>query len=86
MSPLKVITLLALAFGAGYMIGNSSNDELKGMIDNVIEKFERGSEKVKSLVVELIDTSEEMDSDELKANLEKLVSYAMEKVDEFTGE
>lgn len=68
------------------MIGNSSNDDLKKMIDNIIGKFEKGSEKVKSLVLEFVESSEDMDSDLLKANLEKLVSYAMEKIDEFSGE
>lgn len=64
------------------MVGNSSNDELKDMIDNVIKKFEKGSEKVKSLVMDLIESSEERDPDVVKANIDKLLSYAMDKIDE----
>lgn len=67
------------------MIGNSSNDELKKLINNFIDKFEKGSEKMKTLVMELIETTEDMNPDILKANIEKIISYAIEKVDEFSN-
>lgn len=67
------------------MIGNSSNDELKKLINNFIDKFEKGSEKMKTLVMELIETTEDMNPDILKANIEKIISYAVEKVDEFSN-
>ena len=37
MQSLKVLALISLAFGAGYVIGHSDNDELKGIIDNIID-------------------------------------------------
>ena len=81
MQSLKVLALISLAFGAGYVIGHSDNDELKGIIDNIIDKVKNSSQDAKAYINKILETSEEMTSDELKANYEKLLSLAMEQME-----
>ena len=80
-SAFKLGGLLFFLFGLGYKIGNSDADELKEQIDNVIEFFETKGEKAVELVKEFLENTEDMSSDEIKANIEKFLSQAVKKLD-----
>jgi hypothetical protein len=81
-SGLKLLSIMALVFGAGYRIGNSSADELKHDIDSILDFFSNYGEKTVNLIKEFLDNTEEMSSDEIKANVEKILSQAVKKIDQ----
>ena len=80
-SGFKLTGLLVLLLGLGYKIGNSSSNELKDAIDKIIKYAETYGEKTVAMVKDFIDNSENLSSDEIKANIEKFLSTVMKKVD-----
>jgi predicted PurR-regulated permease PerM len=81
-SGVKLLSILALAFGAGYRIGNSSADELKDRIDSILDFFSNYGDKTVNLIKDFLDNTEEMSSDEIKANVEKILTQAVKKIDQ----
>jgi L-cysteine desulfidase len=81
-SAFKLSGLFLLLLGLGYKIGNSSSDELKESIDKIIDYVEEYGEKAVTMIKDFIDNSENISSDEIKANIEKFVSTLMKRVDE----
>ena len=73
--------LLIAVFAIGYKIGNSTNDELKKTIDKFINFANEHGEKIKGLIGEFLASTEDMSSDEIKANIEKIMSTAVKKMD-----
>jgi uncharacterized protein YwgA len=84
-SPTKVALLLIAVFGIGYTVGNSDEDKLKLDIDNIINQFSNNVVKLKEFIIALIETTEDIDSDELRINFERVISYAQEKIDKIEG-
>ena len=78
---LNFFATMAIVFSIGYKIGNSSNDELKNTIDKFIDFLQNYGDKAKVLIKNFIESSEGMSSDEIKANVEKIMSTTMKKID-----
>ena len=72
---------LAIVFSIGYKLGKSSNKELKETIDKFIDFLQTHGERAKKLIKEFIESSEGMSSDEIKANIEKIMTTAVSKID-----
>jgi hypothetical protein len=81
-SPAKIAVLLIAVFGIGYTLGNSNEDQLKKDIDKIIANFGNNVLKIKEFIIALIDTTADIDSDELRINFERLIVYAQQKIDE----
>ena len=78
---LNFFVTMAIVFSIGYKIGKSSNEEIKETIDKFLDFLHNYGEKAKDLIQEFIESSEGMSSDEIKANIEKIMSTAVKKID-----
>jgi len=79
-----VTTLFAslISFSAGVVIGASEESKARMVIEDWIEASKTSGNDVKHLIVEAIDSLEGVDSDELKANVSKIISILKEKLEE----
>jgi formate dehydrogenase maturation protein FdhE len=76
----KLLTMIVFAFGVGYKIGQSDADDIKNHLDKFFNFIENEGSRALLVVRELIEKVETMSSEEIKVNIEKLLSDAIRKV------
>ncbi len=80
---IKAIGLLGIGFIFGYSLGDANNDEkVKENFEKFILKLKESGEDVLSILVNVLNNIEGIDTDEIKINVEKLIELTKEKIEE----
>ncbi|AHK22189.1 hypothetical protein [Candidatus Hepatoplasma crinochetorum] len=78
---IKDLTIFSLGFISGFLV-SSYNEETKEVIEYLFDKGKKYYEDLKNIIYESIKNIEELDSDWIKLNYDKIVIFLKDKLKE----
>lgn len=78
---IKDLTIFSLGFISGFLV-SSYNEETKEVIEYLFDKGKKYYEDLKNIIYESIKNIEELDSDWVKLNYDKIVIFLKDKLKE----
>lgn len=79
---LKDISIFVFAFVLGFSIGDSDESKLRENFENWILKLKDNGDDIKKVLLNTLNNIEGIETDEIKFNLERLISLIKEKLNQ----